>query len=61
MDQLISLLVMVIIFGIIGYGLWLLCTKFSMPQPVFWLVGAILILILLGFLLDRTGLYHFHP
>jgi hypothetical protein len=51
---------MVVVFCIVAYGLWWICAKFGMPQPVLWIVGAILIIILLGFLLDRTGLHHFH-
>jgi hypothetical protein len=60
MDPLLQLLVMVVVFCIVAYGLWWICAKFGMPQPVLWIVGAILIIILLGFLLDRTGLHHFH-
>ena len=61
MDPLLSLLVAVVIFAIAVWGLKWLCDAFGMPAPVRWIVGAILIVILLAFVLDRTGLYHFHP
>jgi hypothetical protein len=60
MDPLISLLIMVVIFAIAAYGLWWICKSFELPAPVLWICGAILIIILLGFLLQHTGLYHFH-
>ena len=61
MDQLIGLLVMVIIFGIIGLWPMAALPERGLRHREFGALGAILILILLGFLLDRTGLYHFHP
>jgi hypothetical protein len=61
MDPLLQLLVMVVLFAIAAYGLSWLCSTFHMPEPVLWIVGAILIIILLGFLLDKTGLYHIRP
>ncbi len=53
--QLISLLIYVIVFAIIGYGLWWVCTKFGMPQPVLWIVGGILLIILLLFVANQLG------
>lgn len=47
MDQLIGLLIALIIFAIIAYGLWLVCTKFQLPPPVLWLCGAVLLIIIL--------------
>jgi predicted membrane-bound dolichyl-phosphate-mannose-protein mannosyltransferase len=60
MDPLLQALVYVIIVAVAACGLYFLCIKFKMPDPVFWLVGAILILFVLAILLDKTGLYHFH-
>jgi Kef-type K+ transport system membrane component KefB len=60
MDLLFSLLVALVIFAIVGCGLWLICKKFELPQPALWICGALLILILFGYLIDKAGLYHFH-
>ena len=60
MDALMQLMVAVVVFSIIAVGLWFLCKKFELPQPVLWICGAILILILFAYLIDHTGLYHFH-
>jgi hypothetical protein len=49
---------MVVVFAVAAYGVWWICTKFGMPAPVLWICGAILIIVLLVFLLDRVGLYH---
>lgn len=55
MGQLIQLLVFLVIFAIVGYGLWWICQKFAMPQPVIWIVGAILLIIVLLFLANQLG------
>ena len=55
MNQLISLIIYVVIFAIIAYGLWWVCVKFGMPQPVLWIVGAILLIFLLIFIANQTG------
>jgi hypothetical protein len=60
MAPLSSLLVLVVLFAVAAYGLFALCTYFKMPQSVFWICGAILIIILLSILIDKSGLYHFH-
>ena len=62
MNTLITLLIYVIVFGIIGYGLWWVCAKFALPQPVMWIVGAILLIFLLVFLGGQLGVgnnFHF--
>ena len=53
--DIISLLVSLIIFAVIAYGVWWLCVKFSMPPPVLWLCGGILLVILLLFLARQLG------
>jgi len=55
MDQLIQLIVYIIVFAIIAYGIHWVCTKFSLPQPVLWICGAILLIILLLFLSHQLG------
>jgi uncharacterized membrane protein YphA (DoxX/SURF4 family) len=55
MDALVSLLIMVVIFAVVAYGAWWVCTKFGAPQPVFWIVGLILLLFLLYFLVGQFG------
>lgn len=55
MQQLIHLLIYIIIFAVVGYGLWWVCVKFSMPQPVLWIVGAILLIFILLFASGQVG------
>ena len=55
MEQLIQLIVYIVIFAVVGYGLWLVCTKFALPQPVLWICGAILLIIILLFLSRQLG------
>ena len=55
MDQLIQLLIYIVIFAVVGYGLWWVCTKFSLPQPVLWICGAILLIIILLFIARELG------
>ena len=54
--DLIALLVWVIIFAVVGYGAWWICTHYQMPPPVFWIVGAILLIILLLFIGRSVGI-----
>lgn len=49
-----------VIFTVVGVGLWFICKKFELPAPALWICGAVLILILFGYLIDKAGLYHFH-
>jgi hypothetical protein len=55
MGQLVQFLIYIVIFAIVAYGLYWVCTKFGLPQPVLWLVGAILLIIILIFLANQTG------
>ncbi len=55
MDQLIQLIIYVVIFAIAGYGLYWVCTKFGLPQPVLWICGAILLIIILLFISRMLG------
>ena len=45
MDVLIQLVLAIVIFAVIGYGLYWVCTKFfpSFP-PALWICGAILLI-----------------
>lgn len=55
MDQLIHLIVMVVIFAIVAYGLYWICVKFTLPQPVMWICGALLLIVVLLFLANQLG------
>jgi hypothetical protein len=55
MGTLIALLIYIIIFAIVAYGLWWVCVKFGMPQPVLWICGAILLIFLLLFIGSQLG------
>ena len=56
MQQLIQLIVYIVIFAVVAYGLWWVCVKFGLPQPVIWIVGTILLLILLVFTAQQLGM-----
>lgn len=55
MQQLIQLLIYIVIFAVVGYGLWWVCVKFALPQPVMWICGAILLIIILVFVSGQLG------
>ena len=55
MSVLISLLVYIIVFAIVAWGLIFLCDKFAMPQPVKWICGGILLVIILIWLAGQLG------
>ena len=55
MDQLIQLIIYLVIFAIVAYGLYFVCVKFSLPQPVMWICGAILLIIILVFVSHQLG------
>lgn len=55
MDQLLGLLITVLVFSLIGYGVWWVCVKFGMPAPVMWICGAILLVFLLYFAAGQMG------
>jgi hypothetical protein len=55
MDQLIQLLIYIVIFAVVAYGLWWICVKFALPQPVMWICGAILLIIVLIFISGKLG------
>jgi hypothetical protein len=54
--DIISLLVALIVFAVVAYGIWWVCAKFSMPPPVLWLCGGVLLIILLLFLAQQFGI-----
>lgn len=56
MQQLIQLIIYIVVFAIAAYGLYWICVKFSLPQPVLWICGAILLIIILLFLAGQIGL-----
>lgn len=55
MPELIGVLIWVIIFCAVGYGLKWVCTSFGLPQPVLWICGAIMLIILLLFISGQFG------
>lgn len=59
-DQLIQLLVYVLIFGVVAYGIYWICTKFVLPPPIMWIAGVILLIILLLFIGSKFGGGHVH-
>ena len=54
--QLIQFLVYILIFAVIAYGLYWICTHFfSNFPPALWICGAILLIILLLFIAGQIG------
>lgn len=51
----ISLIVAILIFAIIAYGLFWVCDKAGFPQPVRWVVGAVLLIVLLSWAANVAG------
>lgn len=48
MPQLIALIMWVVLFALVGYGLWLVCTKFlNDVPPARWFAGAFLMIAIL--------------
>ena len=52
-----GLLIWVIVFMVLAYAAWWVCQKFNAPQPIFWLVGAILLIILLSHIVQVSGIH----
>jgi hypothetical protein len=42
-----NLIVSIVIFAIMAYGIYTICKYFELPKPVLWISGVILLLILL--------------
>lgn len=55
MEPLISVIIYVILFAVAAYGLHWICTTFGMPQPIVWICGGILLIVLLLFLSRQLG------
>ncbi len=55
MNVLINLLIYIIVFGIVAWGLIYLCERFQMPQPVKWICGGILLVIILIWVAGQVG------
>jgi predicted neutral ceramidase superfamily lipid hydrolase len=55
MNSLISLIIAVIVFCGVAYGMYWVVTKFGLPQPVLWICGAVLLIILLLFVAQMLG------
>lgn len=55
MQLLITLLVYIVVFAIVAFGLSWVCDRFGLPQPVKWICGAILLIIILIFVAGQLG------
>lgn len=60
MDQLIFVLCAVLFIALIGYGLYMVCTKFF-PEfpPARWICGVILLILILAFVSGQLS-WPFH-
>ena len=54
-DQIIALVIYVIVFSLVAYGLLWVCNNFGLPAPVKWICGALLLIILLLFISRYVG------
>ena len=55
MLPLIYLIVYVVLFFVAVYGATLLLAKFKMPDPAWWITGAVFLIILLLFVANQIG------
>lgn len=55
MGQLIQLIIYIVVFAVVAFGLNWVCDRFAMPQPIKWIVGAVLLIILLIFVAQQLG------
>lgn len=55
MGQLIQILIWIVLFAVVAFGLSWTCDKFGLPQPVKWICGVILLIIILVFLAGQLG------
>ena len=51
-----TLLVSVVLFACVAYGVWWVCQRCGMPAQVFWLCGGVLLMMLFMFLSRQFGL-----
>lgn len=58
MEPLIQLLIYVVIFAIVAYGLKWIIDAYNLPKPIQWICGALLLIVLLLFLANRLQLIH---
>lgn len=49
------LFIWVLVFCLAAYGFYWVCQHFGLPKPVWWICGAILLIVLLVFLLRQIG------
>ncbi len=50
MEQAIWLIIYIMLFAIAAYGLHWVCTTFGLPQPVLWICGVLLLIVILVFI-----------
>lgn len=55
MEPLIQLIIYIVMFAVAGYGLWWVCIKFALPEPVLWICGALLLIVILMFISREIG------
>ena len=53
----LNLLISVVIFAVVAYGVWWVCVRFGMPAPVLWLCGVVLLVVLILFLARQFGIH----
>jgi hypothetical protein len=51
--QIVQIIIWIIIFCVVAYGMLWVCQRFGLPQPVLWLCGALLLIVLLLFVASQ--------
>lgn len=51
----IQIIIYIVVFCIVAYGMKWVCTNFGLPAPVLWICGALLLIVLLLFVSGEIG------
>lgn len=58
MDPVTALIFILVFCAIVWGGFWI-CTAAGFPLPVRWLWGGLCLIVMIGFLMQKFGLYNF--
>jgi len=47
--EIIQIIIWIVVFCIVAYGMKWVCASFGLPAPVLWICGALLLIVLLLF------------
>ena len=55
-QNIVNLILTVLVFAVATYGLHWICIKFALPQPVLWICGVALLIVVLLYLSGQIRL-----